>query len=599
VLDAGGNGNGTNGTERHNLAAEGNGYFSGTVATAGPGTRYRYMLDDDESLYPDPASRFQPDGPFGPSEVIDPAFFAWTDDGWAGIHREGQVLYEMHVGTFTPEGTFEAATRELQSLAQLGVTAIEIMPLADFHGEFGWGYDGVNLFAPTRLYGRPDDFRRFVNHAHSLGLGVILDVVYNHLGPAGNFLNVFSPSYFTDRYKTDWGAAINYDGESSQPVREFMKSNAAYWIAEYHLDGLRLDATTDIFDQSAPHILVEIGQTARNAAGSRSIILIAEHESQQVILVKPVEQNGYGLDCVWNDDFHHAAYAALTGRKEAYFTDYVGTPQEFISASRWGYLYQGQWYKWQNKRRGTPTLGLEPPTFVHYLESHDQVANSLRGSRCHQLASPGNYRTLTALLLLGPGTPMLFQGQEFHSSKPFHYFADQAKDLTELVYAGRRDFLAQFSSLNTPEAQELIPDPSDVNTFSQCKLDFAERSLHEPAYLLHQDLLQLRKTNPVFRMQRRSNIEGAVLGREAFVLRFFGEEYPDAIVLFNLGTDLNLDPIPEPLLAPPEGCLWRIVWSSEDVRYGGNGTPPFAIEGIWVLPGHAAIVLAPEEIGAE
>ena len=322
----------------------------------------------------------------------------------------------MHIGTFTPEGTWEAALRELPGLAELGITLLEVMPVADFSGEFGWGYDGVNQFAPTRLYGQPDDFRRFVDRAHALGMGVLLDVVYNHFGPDGNYLQQFAEEYFTDRYANEWGEAINFDWPGSASVREFFLTNAVCWIEEYHLDGLRLDATQQIFDAGQSHILAELGQRVRSAAGKRSVYLVAENEPQETRLVRPLEQGGHGLDSLWNDDFHHSALVALKGHSEAYYSDYLGRPQEFISAAKWGYLYQGQRYSWQKKRRGAPGLDLAPANFVTFLENHDQVANSGRGLRVRQLTSPGRYRAMTALLLLGPGTPMLFQGQEFGSA---------------------------------------------------------------------------------------------------------------------------------------------------------------------------------------
>ena len=339
------------------LAAEGNGYFSGALREARAGTRYRYRLDGGES-YPDPASRFQPEGPHGPSQVIDPATYRWRDADWKGLALPGQVLYEMHVGTFTKEGTWAAATRELPALRELGVTVVEVMPVADFAGRFGWGYDGVDLYAPTRLYGTPDDMRAFVDEAHRLGLGVILDVVYNHVGPSGNYLPQFAPRYFSDKYATEWGEPFNYDGEDGAPVREFIASNAAYWIAEFHLDGLRLDATQSMHDASPEHVLAAIAREARRAAGPRSIILVAENEPQETRLVRPPAEGGYGLDALWNDDFHHSAMVALTGRNEAYYTDYRGAPQEFVSALKYGYLYQGQVYRWQGKRRGTPSFGV-------------------------------------------------------------------------------------------------------------------------------------------------------------------------------------------------------------------------------------------------
>jgi maltooligosyltrehalose trehalohydrolase len=571
------------------LAAEDGGYFAGVVAEAANGSRYRLRLGDNQ-LSPDPASRFQPEGPHGPSQVIDPGRFRWTDRDWPGVGRDGQVLYELHVGTFTPEGTWEAALRELPELARLGITVLEVMPVAEFPGRFGWGYDGVNLFAPTRLYGAPDDFRRFVDAAHAAGLGVILDVVYNHVGPDGNYLEAFSRDYFTDRYKNEWGKAINFDGPGAGPVREFFLANAAYWIDEFHLDGLRLDATQQIFDSSGEHILAAIVRAVRGAGKGRTTLLVAENEPQQTRLVRSAKAGGYGLDSLWNDDFHHSAMVALTGHNEAYYTDYLGSPQEFISAVKWGYLYQGQCYKWQKKRRGSPSLDLEPGCFVPFIQNHDQVANSARGLRCHLLSSPGRYRSMTALLLLAPQTPMLFQGQEFAASSPFFYFADHKKKLAEQVRQGRAEFLAQFPSIPHPDARACLPDPADPETFERCKLNPDERHAHADIYALHGDLLRLRREQAVFRAQRRGRVDGAVLGPAAFVLRYFGEAGHDRLLVVNFGRDLPLDPAPEPLLAPPAEACWEILWSSEDPRYGGSGTPPVETEENWRIPGEAAVV---------
>jgi maltooligosyltrehalose trehalohydrolase len=577
------------------LTAEADGYFSGLVTSAGAGALYRFRLDSGAS-FPDPASRFQPEGPHGPSQVIDPSSFLWTDDDWRGVDLHGQIIYEMHVGTFTGEGTWESAGRELEYLRETGITVIEMMPVADFPGRFGWGYDGVNLFAPTRLYGRPDDLRRFIDKAHGLGIGVILDVVYNHLGPDGNYLGQYSKDYFTDRHVTDWGDAINFDGENSAPAREYFISNSAHWIEEYRFDGLRLDATQNIYDDSSDHVIAAIGRRVREAAGGRATIIVAENESQETRLVRPQEQGGYGLDGLWNDDFHHSAVVALTGRNEAYYTDYHGRPQELISAVKWGYLYQGQRYKWQKQRRGTPCWGLRPATFITFIENHDQVSNTAGGKRVHQLTSPGRARAMAALLLLAPGTPMLFQGQEFAASTPFLYFADHEKELAGLVRKGRAEFLEQFRSQATDEIQESIPDPSDVTTFEASKLVHSEREGHAEALALHRDLLKLRREEPVFRAQRAGGFDGAVLGEEAFVLRFFAEDGDDRLLVVNFGRDLHLDPAPEPLLAPPYNRMWETLWSSEDPRYGGIGSPPLDTEENWRIPGQAAVVLKPTDV---
>jgi maltooligosyltrehalose trehalohydrolase len=579
----------------HELAPEPGGYFSGHVRQAAAGDRYRFQLDGKQA-YPDPASRFQPEGPHGTSEIIDPTAYTWTDSGWEGVRLPGQVIYELHVGTFTREGTWAAAAGELAELASAGITLIEVMPVADFPGRFGWGYDGVNLFAPSHLYGTPDDFRRFVDTAHAHGLGVILDVVYNHFGPEGNHLPAFAAAYFTDEHTTDWGSAINFGGPDSGPVREFFLANAGYWIDEFHLDGLRLDATQSIIDHSPTHVLAEIGRRVRAAARGRATVILNEHEPQHAKLVRLEGRGGYGLDGLWNDDFHHSAMVAMTGRNEAYYTDHLGSPQEFVSAAKYGYLFQGQRYSWQEGRRGTPALDVEPWRFVNFIQNHDQVANSGRGLRCQQLTSPGRYKAMTAVLLLLPGTPMLFQGQEFAATTPFFYFADHDRELARKVHEGRVEFMKQFRTLDRPDLTAWFPVPSDPLTFERSKLDFRERLANAPLYQMHKDLLRLRRGDPAFRPRDARAVDGAVLGERAFLLRWFEDSLGDRLLLVNFGRDLHLDQTPEPLLAPPEGCRWQILWSSEDRKYGGNGTPPPEAGDGWRVMGEAAVVLAPEPL---
>jgi maltooligosyltrehalose trehalohydrolase len=572
------------------LQPDDHGYFSAVEPQARAGMLYRFRLDGGEVLIPDPASRFQPEGPHGPSMIIDPTQFQWSDDPWMGVRLPGQVIYEMHIGTYTREGTWGAAMNELEELARIGITVIEVMPVSEFPGRFGWGYDGVGLFAPTRLYGEPDDFRRFVDRAHSLGLAVILDVVYNHVGPDGNYLKLFSEDYFSDRHKTDWGEALNYDDKNSGPVREFFVANAAYWIDEYHLDGLRLDATDNIYDSSPRHVLADLSESVRQAAGRRSTILIAENEAQDAKLVRPDKEGGCNLDGLWNDDFHHTARVALTGQREGYYTDYCGSAQELISAVKWGYLFQGQWYNWQRKRRGTATRGLKPWTFINYLENHDQICNSGFGERIHLSSKAGCYRALTALLLLGPATPLLFQGQEFGASSPFTFFADHNPELAKLVRKGRLEFVSQFPSLARPESQARIPDPCSWQTFQACKLDLGERKTHKEIYQLHQDLLKLRREDPVFRAQGSGGVDGAVIGPKALALRFFGDP-GDRLLLINLDVDMKFTPAPEPLVAPPEGMSWTTLWSSEHPEYGGRGILPVNGDESWILQGFSALVL--------
>jgi len=580
------------------LKPQADGYFAGLVPHAAEGTRYRFRLDDT-GHFPDPASRYQPDGPHGASQVVNPTGFAWNDSQWQGVGLEGQVLYEIHIGTFTREGSWKAAQRELAELADCGISVIEVMPVADFPGRFGWGYDGVGLFAPVWLYGSPYDFRRFVDEAHRAGLGVILDVVYNHLGPDGNYLSQFSPDYFTSKYENEWGQAINFDGRNAGPVREFFLTNASYWIEEFHIDGLRLDATQQIFDSSPRNIVAEICEHVRKAARGRKTIIVAENEPQNTKLMRSPEGGGFGLDALVNDDFHHSGMVAMTGRNEAYYTDYMGKPQEFISMVKYGFLYQGQRYKWQKQRRGTPDLRLLPAKFVTYIQSHDQIANSGRGERVQFMTSPGRLKAMTALMLLAPGTPMLFQGQEFASSSPFYYFDDHKPDLANLVREGRANFLAQFRSLATSEMQPYLVDPGNPFTFERCKLDFSERERNRHYYDLHRDLLRLRREDPAFSAQITGGVDGAVLAAECLILRFFGEAGDDRLLLVNFGVDLHLDPAPEPLLAPPDGMTWQTLWSSEDPRYGGAGTPRLDSEDNWRIPGHAAIALHPILTGQE
>ena len=576
----------------HALENEGNGYFSGMVGAAADGTRYRYRLDG-ANAFPDPASRFQPEGPHGPSQVVDPSRFAWNDRAWRGVPLAGQVVYEMHVGTFTPEGTYEAAAGKLAHLAETGITVIEMMPVAEFAGPFGWGYDGVNLFAPSHLYGNPDDLRSFVNTAHSLGVAVILDVVYNHFGPEGNYLSFFSGDYLTHRQKNDWGDSINFDGPNSGPVREFFITNGRYWIDEFHFDGFRFDATQSISDQSDEYIVGAIGRAARATAGERSLILVAENEEQEAKLVRPRKEGGDDLDGVWNDDWHHSAIVALTGRNEAYYTDYKGTPQEFISAAKYGYLYQGQPYCWQEALRGTTTSGIPPAAFVSFLENHDQVSNAIAGERIRFSTSPGKYRAMTALLLLGPWTPLLFQGQEFGASSPFVYFADLSKDLNKAIRKGRFDFLRQFPAMRSDEVQALLPDPADARVFEKCKLDFSEREKNRHLYDLHRDLLRLRREDARFKEQKSGAVDGAVLTNSSFVLRFFGTDRDDRLLIVNYGPRVRLEPVPEPLLAPPPECEWETLWTSDSPRYGGHGPTKAATDERWLLPAESAVALRP------
>jgi maltooligosyltrehalose trehalohydrolase len=555
------------------LEPEAGGHFSAFVEGAGHGTRYRIRLGDDD--YPDPASRHQPDGPHGDSVVVDPTF-VWKSKPPA---IDDRIISEIHIGTFTAEGTFASAIGKLPLVADAGINTLEVMPVHEFPGRFGWGYDGVDLWAPTRLYGTPDDFRRFVDAAHEQGLAVILDVVYNHFGPDGCYVGKFTPAWFTDRYPNDWGASINFDEAG---VREFFAENAAYWIDEFRLDGLRLDATQSIQDASPRHVIAEITERARAAAGDREIYIVAENEPQDVRLL-----NEFGVDGMWNDDWHHSARVALTGEREAYYTDYLGGADEFASMARFGFLYQGQWYGWQKQGRGTPSHDVAPRRMVCFLENHDQIANSATGARLHQLTRPGKLRAMTALLMLAPQTPMLFQGQEFAASSPFLYFADHKPELAALVANGRREFLEQFPSIHE------MPAPEERRTFESCKLDWRERDANADVVAFHRELIGLRRTMPRDRPETstlrddalllrwlpchperergaweegRRESEGSARRPPARPLAHARGDSVDLLLVINLGPELHLDPVPQPLLAPPLHKEWSVLWSTVAVE---------------------------------
>jgi len=577
----------------HPLQAEPAGYFSG-VANVGAGARYRFRVNNAENFYPDPASRFQPEGPHGSSCILDPSQFQWSDSHWPGIKLKGQVIYEMHIGTFTQEGTWRAAAEQLAELARIGFTVIEMMPVADFPGKFGWGYDGVDLFAPSHLYGRPDDLRAFVDRAHALGLGVILDVVYNHFGPDGNYLGIFSDDYLVREKENEWGDAINFDGPDSRSIREFFITNGRYWIEEFHFDGFRFDALHAVRDRSDDYIIGAIGQAARQAAGSRSIVLIAENDLQEAKMVRPRSEGGDDMDAMWNDDFHHSAVVALTGRKEAYYGDYRGAPQEFISAAKYGFLYQGQALSWRKALRGSATFDVDPQAFVCFIENHDQIANTGPGQRLLFQTSPGRYRAMTALLLLGPWTPLLFQGQEFGAASPFLFFADVGDAFVrEATRKGRATWLAPFLSLSQGQALKSLPAPDDPQVFARCKLDFSERDANRQFYDLHIDLLKLRRKDSRFRQQNPDGIDGAVLGRATFVLRYCSQENDDRLLIVNFGESKTLKPAPEPLLAPPSGYRWKTLWTTESPRYGGTGSIAVATQEQWFLPAECTFALRP------
>ncbi len=484
-----------NGETPRPLVADGSGYFAAVFPDLTTNTEYRYLLGD-RGPFPDPASRLQPHGVHGPSAIVDSCGFDWKVDRWPGVGAEALVIYELHVGTFTREGTFTAAAEQLESLARLGITAIELMPIADFPGRWNWGYDGVSLFAPARCYGTPDDLRRLVDSAHGLGLLVILDIVYNHLGPDGNYLWAYSPYYFTDRHQTPWGSALNLDQSHSREVRAFLIENAAYWIHEFRFDGLRLDATHALIDESPRHFVAELTTTVRETAHDRRIWICAEDDRNLAGILKPESEGGWGVDAVWADDLHHQLRRRAAGDSEGYYADFDGTANDIARTLRQGWFYTGQPTRRRGEPRGTSSEGIAPWRFVICVQNHDQVGNRALGDRLHHVIDPALWRALSTLLLLAPETPLLFMGQEYAASTPFQYFTDHHGELGRNVTAGRRHEFRYFSAFADPERREAIPDPQAESTFRRSALAWEEREQPEHAIVLrlYESLLALRRT---------------------------------------------------------------------------------------------------------
>jgi maltooligosyltrehalose trehalohydrolase len=567
----------------------GDGYFVAALSGVGHGQRYWFRLGHE--LRPDPVSRFQPDGPFGPSMIVDPGSYTWRTLDWAGAQpRHRQIVYELHIGTFTVGGTWTSACERLPHLASLGVTTLEVMPIAEFDGRFGWGYDGVFLFAPYHHYGMPDDLRGFVDAAHAHGLAVILDVVYNHLGPSGNVTGEFSKSYFAE-HETEWGRGFNLDGPCSLHVRHFMRENVRHWLEEYRFDGLRFDATQSLSDRSPTHIVHELADHARASVAPRPIYLTAENEPQDTFLVRRGDGDP-GVDSLWNEDWHHSAVVALTGRREAYFTDYQGTAHELAAMARRNLLYQGQWYSWQKQPRGTDASRHPHAAFVCFLENHDQVANTGTGRRLHQFVDRGKWRARSTLLLLGPSVPHLFQGQEEAVEQPFTYFADHQSPLAELVKNGRLEFLSQFPSLSSPEIRERLPIPGDEASFKACRLDWRITPAGEEARRLYSELIALRRSDPLLSALGTSavTVESSAPTSHLVLVRYRkGDE--SLLLVVNLGP-LTRFPMNDPLLAPLQGHRWALIFCSEQAGYGGQGAASAFDEGCWSLQAHCAWLFA-------
>ncbi|OFV90797.1 MAG: malto-oligosyltrehalose trehalohydrolase [Acidobacteria bacterium RIFCSPLOWO2_12_FULL_65_11] len=561
------------------LAPSPDGAFSAVLPGVRAGDRYRYRLDGDR-LLPDPASRFQPDGVHGPSQVVDPRSFRWTDDRWTGLALDDIVFYELHVGTFSPEGTFAGVTSRLAQLATLGVTAIELMPVADFPGARNWGYDGVALFAPARCYGTPDDLRRLVDTAHGLGLGVFLDVVYNHLGPDGAYHSAFSPYYFTDRHQTPWGAGVNYDGDQSAAVREFVIENALHWVHEYHVDGLRLDATHAIADEGPRHVLAELAARVRESATGRRVLVVAEDHRNLDGMLRPEREGGWGLDAVWADDFHHQCRRLLAGDSEGYYRDYSGRTADLATTIRRGWFFAGEFSIHLGRSRGTDPTGLPPNRFVICLQNHDQIGNRALGERLHQQIDPAAYRAASVLLLMAPETPLLFMGQEWAASTPFLYFSDHHHELGRLVTAGRREEFRHFAAFSDPNAREQIPDPQAPSTFLSSRLiwDERHREPHAATARLYQALLTLRRHEPT--LHGASTFHVASLNDATIAIRRDGSDSTFLIVVCLTGAgvvDFPVEPVErlggragrtEALTGP-----WQQVLTTEDPAFSPDPAP--------------------------
>ena len=491
----------------HAMADRGDGWFELVVPDTGVGTRYQFEVDNGLRV-PDPASRCNPDDVHSASEVVDPGAFGWTDTAWRGRPWEEAVVYELHVGTFSPAGTFAGVMERLDYLVELGVTAIELMPVADFPGERGWGYDGVLLFAPDSRYGRPEDLKALIQAAHQKGLMVLLDVVYNHFGPEGNYLHVYARKFFTERHHTLWGAALNFDGPDSRTVREFFIHNALYWLEEYHFDGLRLDAVHAIIDDSVQHILTELAARvhAANPPGRR-VHLVLENDANEA---RYLGAGRYAAQ--WNDDIHHALHVLATGEADGYYTDYADAPARHLGRCLTeGFAYQGEPSAYRgDELRGEPSAQLPPQAFVSFLQNHDQIGNRAFGERISQLAPAPAARAAAAVYLLAPAIPLLFMGEEFAAATPFQFFCDFGGELREAVTEGRRREFCRFARFADPETQAAIPDPNQAETFLASKLDWASLDDAEHAGWLayYRELLHLRRSRIVPRLAGMSGHAG-------------------------------------------------------------------------------------------
>ena len=476
------------------------GYYEIITAAAQPGSAYRYRINGENEV-PDPASRLNPQDVHGPSQVVDPTEFDWTDGEWHSRPWHEAIVYELHVGTFSPEGTFAGVAARLDHLVELGVSVIELLPIADFPGKRGWGYDGVLPYAPESAYGTPNELKSLIAAAHKRGIAVMLDVVYNHFGPEGNYLGMYAPQFFTERHHTPWGAAINFDGEHARPVRDFFINNTLYWLEEYHFDGLRFDAVHAIIDDSKKHIMTEIAETARAyAGGERNIYLVLENGANQArFLGAPGRSSKF--DAQWNDDVHHCLHTILTGEKDGYYADYADHPHAKLCRSlAEGFVYQGEWSAHEKKARGEPSSHLPPTAFVIFLQNHDQIGNRAQGERIgHIVKNAAALRAATAVLLLAPSPPLLFMGEEWNAPQPFPYFCDFEQELATKVREGRKKEFQHFERFRDPAHSDNLPDPTIAATMQAACLDWNEPTApgHEDWLDLYRRLLMIRQRDIV------------------------------------------------------------------------------------------------------
>ncbi len=553
--------------ERESMTRLRGGWHECTTGRFAAGARYRYERGNGLRV-PDPASRFQPEDVHGPSEVIDPNAYEWHDSDWRGRPWHEAVLYELHLGTFTPEGTFAAAAGKLDYLAELGVTAIEIMPVADFPGRWNWGYDGVLPFAPDSSYGRPEDFKALVDAAHQRGIMVLLDVVYNHFGPDGNHLACYAPAFFTDRHRTPWGDAINFDGERSLPVREFFIHNALYWVEEFHVDGLRLDAVHQIADESQIHILTELAERVRGTVQDRHVHLVLENEHNQARhLTRDERGNPRWYTSQWNDDVHHTLHVAATEENAGYYADYAGDTVKLARSLAEGFAFQGEAMTYRGSARGEPSADLPPNAFVAFIQNHDQIGNRAFGERLGALAPEEALRAVSATYLLLPQVPMIFMGEEWKAAQPFLFFSDFAGELGDAVRKGRREEFARFREFQDLAIRSTIPDPQAKQTFHAAKLVWEDISKPQHAEWLefYRELLAVRRRKLlplISRIERGGRYD--VLGPGAVIVRW---RLPDNNAL-TLAANLS-----HRAATGFRGLHGRVIWKEGSIAEDGRAEP--------------------------